>query len=210
MTADRIHQFFSTFSCTWNSSLSFLSIHSVTWQKVTSLSPSFGRTCRSNLGGTEKLYLKRDDDGVSLSQQSLFLTLLSFQLRSTLIYWMHTLMSMQRVNNVDNWCCSPFSPYSVCWWWWHIDDQGPWQLLHLHSEQQRRVGHLLKLLFDELILCCLLEIFGFCDFVHKSQNLLSSLRSPRPVKTGLVGETEGWESVMPEALVFRCWSQNLW
>lgn len=44
---------------TWNSSCSFFSIHSVTWQKVTSLSPSLGRTCRSNLGGTEKLYLQR-------------------------------------------------------------------------------------------------------------------------------------------------------
>lgn len=42
---------------TWNSSCSFFSIHSVTWQEVTSLSPSLGRTCRSNLGGAEKLYL---------------------------------------------------------------------------------------------------------------------------------------------------------
>lgn len=90
-----------------------------------------------------------------------------------------------------NWCVSLFLPYPVCWGWWHIDDQGPWQLLHLHSEQQRCVGHLLKLLLYELILCCLLEIFGFCDFVHKSQNLLSSLSSPRPVKTGLVRGVEG-------------------
>lgn len=44
---------------TWNSSCSFFSIHSVTWQNVTSLSPSLGRTCRSNLGGTQKLYLQR-------------------------------------------------------------------------------------------------------------------------------------------------------
>lgn len=43
---------------TWNSSWSFFSIHSVTWQEVTSLSPSLGRTCRSNLGGAEKLYLQ--------------------------------------------------------------------------------------------------------------------------------------------------------
>ena len=44
---------------TWNSHCSFFSIHSVTWVKVTSLSPRVGRTWRSNLGGTRKLYLKQ-------------------------------------------------------------------------------------------------------------------------------------------------------
>lgn len=112
-------------------------------------------------------------------------------------------MSMQIVKSGGNLCDSPFSPYPVSWRWWHIDDQGPWQLLYLHCEQQRRVWHLLKLLFNELILCCLLEIFGFCDFVHKSQNLLSSLPRPHPVKRGLEEETEWWVSVMPEDLVFR-------
>lgn len=145
-----------------------------------------------------------------MSQLRWLWSLVSLQLHSKWIYWIHTLMPMQRLNSGDNWCDPPSSPYPVCWRWWHVDDQGPWQLLHLHGEQQRRVGHLLKLLFNELILCCLLEIFGFRDFVHKSQNLLSSLPGPRPVKRGLVGETEGWVSVMPEDLVFRCWSQNVW
>lgn len=110
---------------------------------------------------------------------------------------------MQVVKSGGNLCDSSFSPYPVSWRWWHIDDQGPWQLLYLHCEQQRCVWHLLKLLFDKLILCCLLEIFGFRDFVHKSQNLLSSLPSPRPVKRGLEEETEWWVNVMPDDLVFR-------
>lgn len=122
--------------------------------------------------------------------------------------FIHTLMSTQGGNIEDNWCISIFLPYPVCWRWGHIDDQGSWQLLHLHGEQQRCVGHLLKLLLYELILCRLLEIFGFCDFVHKSQNLLSSLPSPRPVQRGLAGGTEQWVTAMPEDLVFKVYGKS--
>lgn len=49
---------FLSFSvCTWNSWSSFLSIQSVTWAKVTSLSPSFGRALSSKWGGLRKPYL---------------------------------------------------------------------------------------------------------------------------------------------------------
>lgn len=45
---------------TWNSCCSFFSIHSVTWMKVTSRSPSLGRTFRSSCGGLWKLYLEQE------------------------------------------------------------------------------------------------------------------------------------------------------
>lgn len=74
------------------------------------------------------------------------------------------------------------SPYAVGRRWWDVDDQSPWQLLYLHGEQQGRVWHLLKLLPNELVLRCLLEILGFGNFVHKSQNLLSGFSTPCPVR----------------------------
>lgn len=84
-----------------------------------------------------------------------------------------------------------FLPYPVSGWRRDVDDQSPWQLPHLHSEQQGRVGHLLKLLPNELVLRRPLEILGFSYFVHKSQNLLSSLSSPGPAKRrGLEREGE--------------------
>ena len=43
--------------CTWNSCSSFFSIQSVTWTKVTSLSPSFGRAFSSIYGGFRNPYL---------------------------------------------------------------------------------------------------------------------------------------------------------
>lgn len=48
----------NTEDVTWNSHCSFFPIHSVTWVKVTSITPSMGRTWRSNVGGTLKLYLR--------------------------------------------------------------------------------------------------------------------------------------------------------
>lgn len=47
--------------CTWNSCSSFFSIQSVTWTKVTSLSPSFGRAFSSIYGGFRKPYLFEED-----------------------------------------------------------------------------------------------------------------------------------------------------
>lgn len=49
----------------WNSYCSFFSIHSVTCVSVTSLSPSIGRTWRSNCGGTWKLYLEGQNKATS-------------------------------------------------------------------------------------------------------------------------------------------------
>lgn len=76
---------------------------------------------------------------------------------------------------------SLFVPDPVCGRRRDVDRQRPRQLSDLHGEQQRRVGHLLQLLLDEVALCRLLEVLGFSDFVHKSQNLPSSLPSSRPV-----------------------------
>lgn len=78
-----------------------------------------------------------------------------------------------------------FVPYPVCRGRRDVDNQSPWQFLNLDSEQQRCVGHLLELLLNELVFCRLLEVLGFGDFVHKSQNLPSSLATPCPVKRGL-------------------------
>lgn len=50
-------------SHTWNSCSSFFSIHSVTWPKVTSLSPSLGRAFSSRWGGLRKPYLTRTKKG---------------------------------------------------------------------------------------------------------------------------------------------------
>lgn len=75
-----------------------------------------------------------------------------------------------------------FLPYPVCGGWWDVDNQSPWQLLNLYSEQQWHIWHLLKLLLNELVLCRLLEILGFSDFVHKSQNLPSSPPTPCAVR----------------------------
>lgn len=41
---------------------------------------------------------------------------------------------------------------------WDVDSQRPTALLHLHCEQQGRVGHLLHLFLDELCLRGLLEV----------------------------------------------------
>lgn len=46
---------------TWNSCSSFFSIQSVTWTRVTSLSPSFGRAFSSTYGGFRKPYLFEED-----------------------------------------------------------------------------------------------------------------------------------------------------
>lgn len=75
-----------------------------------------------------------------------------------------------------------FVPYPVGRGRRDVDNQSPWQFLNLDSEQQGRVGHLLELLLNELVLCRLLEVLGFGDFVHKSQNLPSSLATPCPVR----------------------------
>lgn len=92
-----------------------------------------------------------------------------------------------------------FLPDPVSGWRRDIDDQSPRQLLHLHSEQQGRVGHLLKLLPNELILCRPLEILGFSYFVHKSQNLLSGLSSPSPAKNGRGLEGQDSELLLYDA-----------
>lgn len=47
------------FISTWNSWSSFFSIQSVTWARVTSLSPSFGRAFSSRWGGVLKPYLQQ-------------------------------------------------------------------------------------------------------------------------------------------------------
>lgn len=52
-----MHSFLFLSVYTWNSWSSFLSIQSVTWTKVTSLSPSLGRAFSSRWGGLRKPYL---------------------------------------------------------------------------------------------------------------------------------------------------------
>lgn len=53
---------------------------------------------------------------------------------------------------------------------WNVDSEFSRKFFNLNSEQQRCVWHLLNLLFDVLIFCSLLEVFGFSNFVYKSQN----------------------------------------
>lgn len=51
-----------------------------------------------------------------------------------------------------------------------VDGQSTGQLQDLDTEHQRHVGHFSDLLSDVLVLCGLLEIFGLCYLVHKSQD----------------------------------------
>lgn len=60
---------------------------------------------------------------------------------------------------------------------WDVDSQRPAALLHLHGEQQGRVGHLLHLLLNELRLCSLLEVLRLGYFVHKTHDLAWSVAS---------------------------------
>lgn len=52
-----------------------------------------------------------------------------------------------------------------------VDGQRSLELLHLHGEEERRVGHFLHLLFDELGFCGFLKVFGFGDLVHEAHDL---------------------------------------
>lgn len=67
--------------------------------------------------------------------------------------------------------CLKCIPNPVCGGRWDVDCQCPAALLNLHGEQQRRVGHLLHLLLDELRLRGLLEVLGLGYFVHKAHYL---------------------------------------
>lgn len=68
-------------------------------------------------------------------------------------------------------------PNPVCVGRWYINSQCTPTLLHLHSEQQRCVGHLLHLLLDELRLGSLLEVLRLGYFVHESHDLARSVAS---------------------------------
>lgn len=58
---------------------------------------------------------------------------------------------------------------------WDVDSQRSAAFLHLHGEQQRRVGHLLHLLLDELRLRGFLEVLGLGYFVHEAHYLARSV-----------------------------------
>lgn len=58
-----------------------------------------------------------------------------------------------------------------------VDSQRSLEFLHLHSEQKGRVRHFLHLLFDELRLCGLLEVFGLGDLVHEAHDLAGFVAS---------------------------------
>lgn len=85
-------------------------------------------------------------------------------------------------------------PDSVRWGWRDIHSQGPRQLLDLHRQQQRRVGHLLDLLFDELVLSGFLEVLGLGDLVHEAQDLAAGAVAPDVAqRRGRVGrQPAGW------------------
>lgn len=70
-----------------------------------------------------------------------------------------------------------YIPYSVGGWRRNVDSQRPLQVLHLHGEEERRVGHFLHLLFDELCFCGFLKVFGFGDLVHKAHDLAGFVSS---------------------------------
>lgn len=70
-----------------------------------------------------------------------------------------------------------YVPNPVCVGRWDINCQCTPTLLHLHSEQQRCVGHLLHLLLNELRLCGLLEVLRLGYFVHESHDLARSVAS---------------------------------
>lgn len=68
-------------------------------------------------------------------------------------------------------------PYPVRRGRWDVDSKRPPALLHLHSEQDGRVRHLLHLLLDKLCLGCLLKVLGLGDLVHKAHDLAWSVAS---------------------------------
>ena len=68
-------------------------------------------------------------------------------------------------------------PYPVCGGRWDVDGQRPSELLHLHGEQQRRVGHLLHLLLNELRLRGFLEVLGLGYLVHETHDLAGPVAS---------------------------------
>lgn len=70
---------------------------------------------------------------------------------------------------------------------WDIDCQRPAAFLNLHSEQQRRVGHLLHLLLDELRLCGLLEVLGLGYFVHEAHYLARPMATHKAAMWGMRG-----------------------
>lgn len=70
-----------------------------------------------------------------------------------------------------------YLPYPVSGWRRNVDRQRSLQVLHLHGEEERRVGHFLHLLFDELCLCGLLKVFGFGDLVHEAHDLAGFVAS---------------------------------
>lgn len=70
-----------------------------------------------------------------------------------------------------------YAPYPVGGWRRDVDSQRSPELLHLHSEEQRRVRHFLHLLLDELRFCGFLKVFGFGDLVHKAHDLAGLVTS---------------------------------
>lgn len=159
------HTPLSTDGLTWNSHCSFLWIHSVTWVKVTSLSPSMGRTWRSNLGGTLKLYLKghkkkRGKKNKKSERKKVCLK------RKTATQCALNLRYMKWYREQSN-----SVPYPVSRWRRDVDSESSGELQNLNTEHQRHVGHLGYFLPDVFILCGLLEVLGLCYLVHKSQDL---------------------------------------
>lgn len=76
---------------------------------------------------------------------------------------------------------------------WDVDSQRPAAFLHLHGEQQGRVGHLLHLLLDELCLRGLLEVLGLGYFVHEPHDLAWSMAPHKATMTKTQKEWAGME-----------------
>lgn len=68
-------------------------------------------------------------------------------------------------------------PYPVRGWRWNVDSECPAAFLHLHGEEQRRVGHLLHFLLDELRLSGFLEVLRLGNLVHKAHDLAGPVAS---------------------------------
>lgn len=137
----------NTEDVTWNSHCSFFPIHSVTWVKVTSITPSMGRTWRSNVGGTLKLYLRPGGIAALCRQfKSKQVKMCQYQEK----VWV---------------------PYPVSRRRGDVDGQSPRELQDLHAEHQRQIGHLRHLFLYVLVLRSLLEVLRLCYLANESQDL---------------------------------------
>ena len=82
--------------------------------------------------------------------------------------------------------CEVAVPYPVSRRRRDVDGQSARELQDLDTEQQRHVGHLSYLLSDVLVLRGLLEVFGLCNLVHKSQEFPACAATSVPGKIRLI------------------------